>query len=118
MSARVVAFTPGVDRGLEWRRVLLYASEQGYEIVALAVGERAWAGAVAMVAVGEADRVITTARSGHTTGPVPVEVAGSGRTVLRQQSRTRLLREIAELVDSPLSIEEVVRVLRDREGRR
>lgn len=94
------------------RRLLLHAGEKGYEIVALVLGPKAWPSAERMVATGEATVVVTTSRTGHTTEPY-VEVCGAGRTVLRTPQRVQRLRQIADLLDSGLAVEEVVRLLRD-----
>jgi hypothetical protein len=109
---KAVGFLPGHDFKLELRRVLLHSTESGHEIVALCVGERAWPGAEQMVESGDADVVVTTGRSGHTTAPY-VEIAGSGRLTLRTYARATRLRQIADLVDSGLSDEMVLRILRD-----
>lgn len=108
---RVAIYIPGHDRALEERRVLLHCDQRGYEAIGIGIGERAWPGVAAMLRNGEVQRIVTVANGGHTTGP-GVEVAGAGRTTIRTPARAKRLREIADLIDSPLSIEEIVRILR------
>jgi len=108
---RAVIFIPGHDLHLEQRRVLLHCDQRGYEVVALAQGERSWAGARTMLRLGEADVIVTVSRSGHTTEP-GVEVAGAGRTTVRTPHDAERLRAIATLVESGLAVEEIVRILR------
>lgn len=109
---RAVIFIPGYDLHVEQRRVLLHCSQRGYEVVGLAQGEKAWAGARQMLQCREADVIVTVSRSGHTTEP-GVEVAGSGRTVVRTSAAGAKLRRIAALVESSLSMDEIIRILRN-----
>ena len=94
------------------RRLLLHAGEKGYQLVALVLGPKAWASAETMIATGEAEVVVTTSNAQFASRPF-VEVAGAGRTVLRTPARTARLRRIADLLDSGLAVEEVVRLLAD-----
>ena len=106
-----VGYLDRMDKTL-LRRLLLHASEKGYELVALVLGPKSWAGAEQMIATGAAEVVVTTSRSDHTAEPY-VEIAGAGRTVLRTPQRVQQLRRIADLLDSGLAVDEVVRILRD-----
>ena len=107
----VVIFIPGHDLKLEMRRTLLHCDQRLYAVLALAVGERAWPGARSMYEMGQVGMIVTTSRSGHTT-EAGTEVAGAGRTAIRTPSRAHRLRQIANLVDSGLSNDEIVRILR------
>lgn len=109
---RVVVSVPGHDLKLEMRRVLLHCSEKNYEIVAVCVGERAWPGARQLFDLGEVDRIVMTGRSAHSSEP-GVEIAGAGRLTIRTPARATRLRQIADLLDSGLSVSEIVRILRD-----
>lgn len=110
---RAVIYIPGHDLHTEQRRTLLYCDQRGYDVVALAQGERAWPGAAMMIRLRRAEVIVTTTRSGHTTDP-GVEVAGAGRTPVRTPHDAERLRAIATLVESGLSVEEIVRILRSR----
>lgn len=105
-----VIFIPGHDLKLEMRRTLLYCDQRMYEVYALAVGERAWPGARTLYELGHVQVIVTTCQSGHTTEP-GTEVAGAGRTAIRTPARAARLRQIADLVDSGLSAEEIIRIL-------
>jgi len=94
------------------RRLLLHAGEKGYQLVALVLGPKAWASAETMIATGEAEVVVTTSNAQFASRPF-VEVAGAGRTVLRTPARATRLRRIADLVDSGLSDDVILRILRD-----
>lgn len=108
---RAVICVPGHDLKLELRRALLHCAEKNYEIAAACIGERAWPGARSMLDLGEADRIVTTSRSAHTSEP-GVEIAGAGRLTIRTPARATRLRQIADLLDSGLSVSEIVRILR------
>jgi voltage-gated potassium channel Kch len=105
-----VIFIPGYDLRLEMRRTLLHCDQRMYEVEALAIGERGWSGARALHETGQVEVIVTTSNSGHTMGPF-VEVAGAGRTAIRTPARAARLRQIADLVDSGLSTEEIIRIL-------
>lgn len=108
---RVVVHVPGHDLKLEMRRALLHCTEKNYDIAAVCIGERAWPGARSMLELGEAERIVTTSRSAHTSEP-GVEIAGAGRLTIRTPARATRLRQIADLLDSGLSVSEIVRILR------
>lgn len=108
---RVVVFVPGHDLKLELRRAILHCDQCGHEIAAVCVGERSWPSAKSMLDLGEVCRIVTAGRSPHASER-GVEVAGAGRTTIRTPARATRLRQIADLVDSGLSIAEVVRILR------
>lgn len=110
-GARAVIGIPGFEQAAEIRRTLLHCTEAGYAVCAVAIGERAWPSARAMVDGGEADLIVTVMTSAHAWEP-QVEVAGAGRTVIRTPDRAGRLRQIAALVDSGLSLEEIVRRIR------
>lgn len=114
-EARAVIGIPGYEPKVEMRRALLHCTESGYELCGLAIGELAWRSARAMVDDGEADVIVTVTQSGHAWEP-GVEVAGAGRTVIRTAGRAQRLRQIAALVDSGLSVEEIVRRMRAGSG--
>lgn len=113
LRRRAVLYLPGYDLHTEQRRILMHCDQRGYEVVAVARGERGWPGAAMMHRLGEADVIVTVSRSGHTTEP-GVEVAGAGRTTVRTPHDADRLRAIATLVDSGLAVEEIVRILRTR----
>jgi hypothetical protein len=93
------------------RRTLLHCDQRDDDVRFLAIGERAWPSVDALYRMGEVDVIVTTSRSGHTTEP-GTEVAGAGRTAIRTPARAQRLRQIADLVDTGLSTEEIIRILR------
>lgn len=107
---QAVIFIPGYDLKLEMRRVLLHCDQRMYEVYALAIGERAWPGAESLYEMGRVGVIVTTGQSGHTREP-GTEVAGAGRTAIRTPARAQRLRQIADLVESGLSTEEIIRML-------
>lgn len=113
IQQRAVIYLPSYDLHTEQRRTLMHCEQRGYEVVAVATGERSWSSAAMMHRLGRADVIVTVSRSGHTTEP-GVEVAGAGRTTVRTPHDADRLRAIATLVDSGLAVEEIVRILRAR----
>jgi hypothetical protein len=103
-------------RRASWRRCLLHAGEKGYDIVGLAEGKEARLSIETMLATGEVDVVVTS--GGTVLDATPgVEIAGAGRLRLTTYSRGARLRAIADLIDSGLSDEAIVRTLRADAGR-
>jgi hypothetical protein len=104
-------FIPGHDLRLEMSRTLLHCDQRGYRVLALGVGERSWPSIVAMYQSGQCQKIVTTTRAGHSTEP-GVELAGGGRVTVRTPARAQRVRQISDLIDSGLSTEEIVRILR------
>lgn len=111
MTSAIVFLPGGTDLKQQMRKTLLHSCERTYDIIALALGERGWPGARQMLDAGEVDVIVTSGHNAHSSES-GVEVAGSGRLTLRTPARARRLRQIADLVDSGLSDEMILRILR------